>query len=81
MSWREQVACRTTPTSVFFTRDEEAPLPQAVALCADCPVRPDCLAVAIEEKDLEFGYRGGMTPRERRRAVRQSRRYQQKEAS
>lgn len=74
--WFDQAACRTHPTQIFFTnnndnrpdsRDERA----AKAICVDCPVRVDCLAFGLEER---FGIWGGRTPRERRQIRRIARR-------
>lgn len=69
--WIDDAACRDTPTSVFYPeRGEE--LDAARAVCADCPVKADCLdhAVALNEK---FGVWGGTSERQRRR-IRSTRR-------
>jgi WhiB family redox-sensing transcriptional regulator len=39
-------------------------------MCAGCPVRPDCLAEALDNR-IEWGVWGGMTERERRLLLRQ----------
>ena len=50
---------------MFFpaTPQEEA---EAVALCATCPVRAQCLEYALRNKE-SHGIWGGTTPEERRR--------------
>jgi WhiB family redox-sensing transcriptional regulator len=40
----------------------------AKAVCAACPVRPECLAYALERGE-RFGVWGGMSERERRRLL------------
>ena len=67
MNWRQRAQCRNVAVEVFFGRDPEHPPERIVKLCAMCPVRTECLDEAIEDEDLEFGYRGGLTPRYRRR--------------
>jgi len=44
-TWRARAACRTTPTDVFFPPRGSGTASQAAAraICADCPVRADCL--------------------------------------
>ena len=51
MTWKERGACVDLPVETFF------PLPgprfqqevrRAKAICADCPVRTDCLEYALE---------------------------------
>ena len=66
MTWRHQAQCRHVHVGVFFRMDEK-PDNRAVNLCAICPVRAECLDEALEDEDLDYGYRGGLTPRSRRR--------------
>lgn len=47
---------------------------RAKAICAKCPVQPDCLGYALEYAE-QFGIWGGKTERERR-AIRRLRREQ-----
>jgi WhiB family transcriptional regulator, redox-sensing transcriptional regulator len=44
-TWRARAACRTTPTAAFFPRRCSGIARQAAAraICADCPVRAECL--------------------------------------
>lgn len=61
-SWRARAACRGLDTNLFFPeRGDNSTLKEARALCATCPVREECLAVA----DPIFGLWGGLTPDER----------------
>jgi WhiB family redox-sensing transcriptional regulator len=70
-SWREQAACRGLDTSIFFPpSDLEAGA--AKAICAQCPVREQCLEWAIASRQEE-GIWGGMTDGERRRLRRRRR--------
>lgn len=67
--WFDRAACRTIPTSTFFTnnndlRPDTADERAAKRVCTDCPVRAECLAFGLEER---FGIWGGRTPGERRR--------------
>jgi len=69
--WREEAACTQTDPEVFF------PLPGASAapaqrICAECPVRTECLTDALHRRDVAFGVRGGLTPTQRRELLRQS---------
>ncbi|MBA3267743.1 MAG: WhiB family transcriptional regulator [Acidimicrobiia bacterium] len=66
--WREEAACRSADTAVFFpaTDDEAA---EAKAICATCPVREPCLMFALANRE-EQGVWGGLTETERRRARR-----------
>jgi len=60
------------PDAEFVTarRDREA---NAKAICARCPVRPDCLAYALATGEA-YGVWGGATEDERRAMLRQRRR-------
>jgi WhiB family redox-sensing transcriptional regulator len=63
--WRQDAACRTADTSVFFP-DTEEEAATAKAICAACPVREACLTFALANRQ-EQGVWGGMTETERRR--------------
>jgi WhiB family redox-sensing transcriptional regulator len=58
-SWRREALCRSQPLAIFFPIRGQSDKP-GLAVCAPCPVRPECLAEAIAES-LEHGIRGGMT--------------------
>lgn len=64
-SWRLDAACRTVDTTIFFPDSEEKSGP-AVAICATCPVREECLEFALATRQ-DDGVWGGLTETERRR--------------
>jgi hypothetical protein len=73
--WRHRAACRDADPEIFFpvattgpalARQEAA----ALAYCARCPVRAQCLAFALDA--LPYGIAGGMTE-DRRRTLRRAR--------
>ena len=70
--WRLDAACRGLDPLVFHPSEGDEGL-EAKAVCAECPVRQDCLdhALAVREKD---GVWGGLTAIERRRLLRRMRR-------
>ncbi|MER7805346.1 WhiB family transcriptional regulator [Streptomyces parvulus] len=61
--WSAQGRCRTEHPDALFVQGAEQN--RAKALCTGCPVRTDCLALALDER-IEHGIWGGMTERERR---------------
>jgi len=65
--WSESAACRTTRPDALFVRG--AAQNRAKQLCAQCPVRTECLAEALGS-NIEWGVWGGMTERERRALLR-----------
>lgn len=77
--WTAQAECR----DVDIVRGDDPFYPErgqdyvrAAIICRDCPVRMRCLEVAIAEErmgDRVDGYRGGMTPDERRLVIKASR--------
>jgi WhiB family redox-sensing transcriptional regulator len=71
--WRSQARCRDLGWRVFFPEPEEGPQSdEAKAICAECPVEPDCLQYALTAKE-DYGVWGGTTPRERRQMRRRPR--------
>lgn len=57
MSWRDSAACKGHPTDWWYsTHKSEA----AKAICADCPVKAECLADALENREV-YGIRAGLT--------------------
>ena len=66
--WLVFGACRDADPDLFFptTREETD---QALAICASCPVRPECLAYALEAGE-RFGIWGGLTEKRRRKLAR-----------
>lgn len=66
--WVVFSACRDKNPDLFFS-DARSDIETALAICASCPVRLDCLEYAIEA-DIRFGVWGGITDKQRRRLVR-----------
>ncbi|MGA5215215.1 WhiB family transcriptional regulator [Streptomyces cinereoruber] len=62
-NWASSGLCRAGSADDLFV--EGAAQNRAKALCAECPVRAECLAHALDER-IEHGVWGGMTERERR---------------
>ena len=65
MPWETQARCHQYDPEIFFdprTRSER----KAKAICAKCPVRVECLALALQSR-AQFGVWGGLTEDERRR--------------
>jgi WhiB family redox-sensing transcriptional regulator len=70
-NWRQRSACRGLDPDIFYpSSDEEAE--EAKAICAGCPVQQVCLEYALAHRERD-GVWGGLTERERRRALRQRR--------
>jgi hypothetical protein len=65
MSWRRRAACRNYGVEVFFAKRTSPEGRQAVNLCADCPVREECLADCLAVEKIRLGIRGGLGPYER----------------
>lgn len=65
MTWRLHVACDGTAVDFFDPEQTN----QALAICAGCPVRPECLAEALQltPKGDAGGVWGGHTKAERDR--------------
>jgi WhiB family redox-sensing transcriptional regulator len=66
--WVVFSACKDKEPDIFFPEDRKA-VRDAVAICATCPVRPECLEYALET-DIRYGIWGGTTEKQRRRLVR-----------
>lgn len=67
--WRLQALCAQADAAQFFPDKGQSPL-AALKICADCPVRVECLNFAMEN-DERFGVWGGMTERGRRQLRRE----------
>lgn len=71
--WRGSALCMQTDPEAFFPTNKAYTdeyngynnYNEARKICAECPVRGECLADALITNDLEYGMRGGLTPRER----------------
>lgn len=71
-SWQRSASCVGLDSSIFYPpSDEESG--HAKAVCAECPVRQECLEFAITVREKE-GVWGGATAIERQRLVRRRRR-------
>jgi WhiB family redox-sensing transcriptional regulator len=67
--WRQLAACRHADPGLFFPVSLSGPsldqITRAKAICADCPVRRQCLAFALDTRRCH-GVWGGMSEHERR---------------
>lgn len=63
--WRELARCAETEPEIFFP-EKGGSTRDAKRICADCPVKTECLEVALRN-DERFGIWGGLSERERRR--------------
>lgn len=67
MRWMQEASCRGQSTSLFFSNEDEKPADRKIreakakAICATCPVIPQCLQAGEGEE----GIWGGMTEAER----------------
>ena len=67
VTWRARAACRDIDTSWFFPDSEvNADVAPALAVCASCPVREECLEFALTTRQ-DDGVWGGTTEAERKR--------------
>ena len=62
--WWDNAACRGLPLMLFFPTPGTPPEPEALAVCARCPVREPCLAEAMADHN-EVSIRGGTTVEQR----------------
>lgn len=74
--WQARAACKDCDPELFFplgTTGAAVPdIEWAKAICAACPVQPECLDFALKTRQ-EFGIWGGTTEDERRALSRQQR--------
>ena len=66
--WQERAACYGLDPEVFFP-EKGGSSREAKRICAECPVRIECLNYALR-RDERYGVWGGMSERERRRLKR-----------
>jgi WhiB family redox-sensing transcriptional regulator len=75
--WREHAACQGEDPELFFPVGETGPALEQIAeakqLCAECPVRQECLRFAIDTRQ-DYGIWGGLTREERRKVRRREQR-------
>lgn len=69
--WMLDGLCRDRDPSFFFPSDGVG-VERARKLCADCPVKLECLEYALSYR-IEHGVWGGASERERRRILRSRR--------
>ncbi len=68
--WQARGACRQVDTTMFFHPESErgsqaaARIAAAKAICARCPVRPECAAHALASRE-PYGVWGGLSEVER----------------
>lgn len=65
MDWRQLALCATS--AIDFHSEDPEEIAEALDLCAQCPVRKECLQTALDNQD-RFGVWGG-TDEETRRLV------------
>ncbi|WP_068925061.1 WhiB family transcriptional regulator [Planobispora rosea] len=63
-AWMEQARCAEVDPELWFPEKGGSPR-KAQAICADCPVRTECLEWALDAHE-EFGVWGGLSEMERR---------------
>lgn len=63
LDWKTQALC-VGKQDLFFNDHKQSYVREAKAICADCPVKAQCLEHALTH--LEYGVWGGMTANERR---------------
>jgi WhiB family redox-sensing transcriptional regulator len=64
--WRDKARCSQTDPEVWFPEKGGSP-DHAKRICAQCEVRPECLAYALAQPESPHGVWGGFTENERRR--------------
>jgi WhiB family transcriptional regulator, redox-sensing transcriptional regulator len=67
--WQADAACHDADAELFFSLDE-ARQQEALAMCAECPVRRECLEHALANGE-QYGIWGGLREGERRRLMRE----------
>ncbi len=71
VAWTDRAACRDVPAGLFYPVARETAVARetresvAIALCASCPVRANCLDHASRTHE-ELGVWGGLTETQRR---------------
>ena len=69
--WMLNAKCRGVNPAEFFPSDGSG-VETAQRMCAECPVRAECLEYALEHR-IDQGVWGGASERERRRILRRRR--------
>lgn len=63
LDWMDAMACRDEDPEIFF-HEGTGNVAEAKAVCAGCPVRPDCLSYVLTQ-DIREGVAGGLSSAER----------------
>jgi len=71
LTWMADGHCRHYPPAAFFPNDGVG-VTEARKICAECPVKSDCLEYALVNR-IEHGVWGGCSERERRRILKRRR--------
>jgi len=68
INWREKALCRGMDTNFFFPLlgVNIKQVREIKAICAKCPVKVECLNIAIEQDIDNHGFFGGTSANERR---------------
>ena len=69
--WMRRGRCKDMDPAIFFPNDGVG-VQVAQRICAECPVRAECLDYALDNR-VDHGVWGGASERERRRLLRQRR--------
>ena len=69
--WMQRGLCREIAPAVFFPSDGVG-VETARRICANCPVKGECLEYALEFR-IDHGVWGGCSERERRRILKRRR--------
>jgi len=70
-AWMLRARCREARAGEFFPSDGVG-VDRARRVCAECPVKSECLEYALKYR-IDHGVWGGCSERERRRLLRQRR--------
>jgi WhiB family transcriptional regulator, redox-sensing transcriptional regulator len=70
-SWMVDARCRDMDPDIFFPSDGLG-VESAQKICAECPVKNECLEYALEHH-VDHGVWGGVSERGRRRILRERR--------
>jgi WhiB family transcriptional regulator, redox-sensing transcriptional regulator len=65
--WMARGKCREMDPAIFFPSDGTG-VTVAQVICADCPVKVECLEYALAER-VDHGVWGGASERQRRRIL------------
>lgn len=69
--WQDLAACADDPHPECWTpgRGDHDHIARAKSVCLACPVRGECLAAALADREF-WTIRGGLTPNERKQLAR-----------